>query len=127
MFDFMDEIVEIVEKLPEAAGKVAEYLAVLLIKAALVITAPAWVLPYKAWRSWQQAGQISHLEEPQKIPHCENPDCENCPFPPCEKRGGREMTNILLFIIMLLLADINGQLKKLNERQGRKDAQGNGN
>ena len=52
------------------------------------ITAPAWVLPYKAWRSWQQAGQISHLEEPQKIPHCENPDCESCPFPPCEKRGG---------------------------------------
>ena len=88
MFDFMDEIVEIVEKLPEAAGEVAEYLAVLLIKAALVITAPAWVLPYKAWRRWQQAGQISHLEEPQKIPHCENPDCENCPFPPCEKRGG---------------------------------------
>lgn len=80
MLDFMDEIVEIIEKLPEVAGEVAEYLAVLLIKAALVITAPAWVLPYKAWRSW--------LEKPQEIPHCKNPDCENCPFPPCEKRGG---------------------------------------
>lgn len=28
------------------------------------------------------------------------------------------MTNILLFIIMLLLVDIYQQIKKLNERQG---------
>ena len=35
------------------------------------------------------------------------------------------MTNILLIIVILLLADIYGQLKKLNERQGKEDAGNN--
>lgn len=35
------------------------------------------------------------------------------------------MTNILLIIAILLLADIYGQLKKINERQGREDAGNN--
>ena len=32
------------------------------------------------------------------------------------------MTNILLIIVILLLVDIYGQLKKINERQGNEDA-----
>lgn len=32
------------------------------------------------------------------------------------------MTNILLIIVILLLVDIYGQLKKINERQGEEDA-----
>ena len=32
------------------------------------------------------------------------------------------MTNILLIIAILMLADIYGQLKKINERQGKEDA-----
>lgn len=32
------------------------------------------------------------------------------------------MTNILLIIAILLLVDIYGQLKKINERQGKEDA-----
>lgn len=35
------------------------------------------------------------------------------------------MTNTLLFIVILLLTDICGQLKKINERQGKKDAGNN--
>lgn len=35
------------------------------------------------------------------------------------------MTNILLIIAILLLVDIYGQLKKLNERQGKEDAGNN--
>lgn len=35
------------------------------------------------------------------------------------------MTDILLVIAILLLVDIYGQLKKLNERQGREDAGNN--
>ena len=31
------------------------------------------------------------------------------------------MTNILLIIAILLLVDIYGQLKKINERQGKED------
>lgn len=40
-----------------------------------------------------------------------------------KERAG--MTNILLIIAILLLADIYGQLKKLNERQGKEDAGNN--
>lgn len=43
-------------------------------------------------------------------------------------RAGKEragMTNILLIIVILLLVDIYGQLKKLNERQGKEDAGNN--
>ena len=40
-----------------------------------------------------------------------------------KERAG--MTNILLIIAILLLVDIYGQLKKLNERQGKEDAGNN--
>lgn len=36
------------------------------------------------------------------------------------------MTNFLLIIVVLLLVDIYGQLKKMNERQEKEDA-GNNN
>lgn len=32
------------------------------------------------------------------------------------------MTNVLLFIAILLLLEIYGQLRKINERQDKKDA-----
>lgn len=43
-------------------------------------------------------------------------------------RAGKEragMTNFLLIIVILLLVDFYGQLKKLNERQGKEDAGNN--
>ena len=51
MFDFMDEIVEGIESFAEDCGEWAICAAEMLLKFALVITAPAWVLPYKALRS----------------------------------------------------------------------------
>lgn len=41
------------------------------------------------------------------------------------KAGYLKMTNILLIIAILLLVDIYGQLKKINERQGKEDAGNN--
>ena len=35
------------------------------------------------------------------------------------------MTNFLLIVAILLLVDIYGQLKKMNERQGKEDAGNN--
>lgn len=46
------------------------------IKAAILITTPIWILPYVILRD-RNGGE------------CEKQDCENCPFPPCEKGGRR--------------------------------------
>lgn len=40
----------------------------------------------------------------------------------CVRKERVGMTNILLIIVILLLVDIYGQLKKINERQGKEDA-----
>lgn len=37
-------------------------------------------------------------------------------------KGRERMTNVLLFIAILLLLEIYGQLRKINERQDKKDA-----
>lgn len=42
-----------------------------------------------------------------------------------EEKERAGMTNILLIIAILLLVDIYGKLKKLNERQGKEDAGNN--
>ena len=41
------------------------------------------------------------------------------------KAGCLQMTNFLLIVAILLLVDIYGQLKKMNERQGKEDAGNN--
>lgn len=41
------------------------------------------------------------------------------------RKAGARMTNIFLIIVILLLVDIYGQLKKINERQGKEDAGNN--
>ncbi len=72
MLDFMDDIVESVEEFARAAVAVAIWLLITTVKAAILITAPVWILPYKLLRD-RNGGK------------CENPDCKSCPFPPCEK------------------------------------------
>lgn len=72
MLDFMDDIVESVEEFARAAVAVAIWLLIITVKAAILITAPVWILPYKVLRD-RNGGK------------CENPDCDSCPFPPCEK------------------------------------------
>jgi hypothetical protein len=65
MLDFMDGIVEAVEEF-------AAFVLVVLAKWVILLTAPVWILPYKLLRD-------------RKGGKCENPDCNSCPFPPCEK------------------------------------------
>lgn len=72
MFDFMDEVVNAVEEFAKAAVELAAFLLVVLAKWVIVLTTPVWILPYKVLRD-RNGGK------------CENPDCDNCPFPPCEK------------------------------------------
>lgn len=50
MFEFMDDIVEAVEKFVKSATDVAVFLLICTAKLALIITAPVWVLPYVIWR-----------------------------------------------------------------------------
>ena len=72
MLDCMDDIVESIEEFARAAVAVAIWLLITTVKAAILVTAPVWILPYKLLRD-RNGGK------------CENPDCNSCPFPPCEK------------------------------------------
>lgn len=72
MLDFMDDIVESVEEFAGAAVVFAIWLLITTVKAAILITAPVWILPYKLLRD-RNGGK------------CEKPDCKSCPFPLCEK------------------------------------------
>ena len=72
MLDFMDGIVEGVEEFAEGAAEFAAFVLVVLAKWVILLTAPVWILPYKLLRD-------------RKGGKCENPDCNSCPFPPCEK------------------------------------------
>lgn len=72
MLDFMDDIVESVEEFARETVAVTIWLLITTVKAAILITAPVWILPYKLLRD-RNGGK------------CENPDCNSCPFPPCEK------------------------------------------
>lgn len=81
MIDFMDEIVEAVEEFANASVENMIIILGVVAKGAILITAPVWILPYKLIRDIMQDNNGGK---------CENPDCENCPFPPCGERGGKE-------------------------------------
>ncbi len=106
MIKFMDEIVEAVEQFVEGVGENALIILGVLAKIVILITTPAWIVPYKAirraleWRAnysyakevakmgeYAIAGFKAGLESVEK-PKCESPDCDSCPFPPCEKGEG---------------------------------------
>lgn len=72
MLDFMDDIAESTEEFARAAAAVAIWLLITTVKVAILITAPVWLLPYKMLREKNNG-------------KCEKPDCNSCPFPPCEK------------------------------------------
>ena len=50
MFEYMDGIVNAVEEFGQEAVDVAVFVTICTAKAALIITAPVWLLPYKMWR-----------------------------------------------------------------------------
>lgn len=81
MIDFMDEIVEAVEEFVSASVENAIIILGVVAKGAILLTAPAWILPYKL---------IRDIMRDTNGGKCESPDCENCPFPPCGERSGKE-------------------------------------
>ena len=50
MIKFMDEIVEAVEQYVKGAGENAIIILGIMAKIVILITVPAWILPYKAIR-----------------------------------------------------------------------------
>lgn len=72
VIEFMDEIVEAIEEFGKEAIKKLGAVLVIAAKSMIIITAPVWILPYCVLKD--RNGGI-----------CENPDCNSCPFPPCEK------------------------------------------
>lgn len=76
MFEYMDEIIESLKGFAENAVEYGAEILLFFIKAIILITTPIWVLPYVILRD-RNGGK------------CEKQDCENCPFPPCEKGDSR--------------------------------------
>ena len=81
MIDFMDEIVEAVEEYANASVENAIIILGVVAKGIILLTAPAWILPYKL---------IRDIMRDNNGGKCENQDCENCPFPPCGERRVKE-------------------------------------
>ena len=77
MIEFMDGIVEAVEQFVEGVGENALIILGILVKIVTLITAPVWILPYKL---------IRDIAQDKNGGKCESPDCDRCPFPPCEER-----------------------------------------
>ena len=56
MFEFMDGVVDALEELGQEAVDGAVYCLICVVKLALKITAPVWVLPYAIWRKGRKQG-----------------------------------------------------------------------
>lgn len=52
-----------------------------LAKAFILITTPVWILPYIL---------IRDILRDNNGGKCEKPDCDSCPFPPCQKGEGEQ-------------------------------------
>lgn len=72
----MDEIVEAVKEFAKAGVDNAAAILLIAVKIVILLTAPAWILPYAFLRDMQRNNDGGC---------CENPECDSCPFPPCEK------------------------------------------
>lgn len=106
MIEFMDGIVEAVEEFARTVAEGMIFFLGVLAKFVIIITAPAWILPYKAIRAaLERRANYSYAKKVAKMgeyvgegfraglesvekPRCESPDCERCPFPPCREREG---------------------------------------
>ena len=85
MIKFMDKITEALtgalRQYMEYAGEIAVFIFGLLAKAFILITTPAWILPYML---------IRDILRDNNGGKCESPDCDSCPFPPCQKGEGEQ-------------------------------------
>lgn len=81
MIKFMDEITEAIKQYTECVAEIAVYILGLLAKAFILITTPVWILPYMF---------IRDILRDNNGGKCEKPDCDSCPFPPCQKGEGEQ-------------------------------------
>ena len=85
MIKFMDEITEAltgaIKQYTECVAEIAVYILGLLAKAFILITTPVWILPYMLIRDMLRDNNGGK---------CESPDCDSCPFPPCQKGEGEQ-------------------------------------
>ena len=85
MIKFMDEITEVltgaVRTYMEWAGEIAIYILGLLAKGLIPLSTPVWILPYIL---------IRDILRDNNGGKCEKPDCDRCPFPPCQKGEGEQ-------------------------------------
>lgn len=81
MIEFMDDIAEAVKEFTtETVQEVAAWILITAVKGVILLTTPAWILPYMFLRD---------IMRDRNGGSCENPECDNCPFPPCEKGEAR--------------------------------------
>lgn len=81
MLEYMDEIVEAIKEFAAGVTDAATAIVIILGKTLILLTAPAWILPYVILRELLQDNNGGH---------CEKPDCINCPFPQCDERDGEK-------------------------------------
>lgn len=70
----------------------------------------------------EQKGKEQLLLGIWRTKELQKPRLQILPVSTMQGKERERMTNILLIIAILLLVDIYGQLKKINERQGKEDA-----
>lgn len=70
----------------------------------------------------EQKGKEQLLMGIWRTKELQKPRLQILPVSTMQGKERERMTNILLIIAILLLVDIYGQLKKINERQGKEDA-----
>lgn len=70
----------------------------------------------------EQKGKEQLLLGIWRTKELKKPRLQILPVSTMQGKERERMTNILLIIAILLLVDIYGQLKKINERQGKEDA-----
>lgn len=70
----------------------------------------------------EQKGKEQLLLGTWRTKELQKPRLQILPVSTMQGKERERMTNILLIIAILLLVDIYGQLKKINERQGKEDA-----
>lgn len=81
MIKFMDEITEAVEEFANAGAEILIFVLGVLAKIAILLTTPVWILPYMFIRDMLRDNNGGK---------CESPECDSCPFPPCQKGEGEQ-------------------------------------
>ena len=98
MIKFMDEIVEAVEEFVRTGVDCMVFIFGVLAKGIIIITAPAWILPYKAIRrALEWRANYSYAKEVAKMGEYAiagfKAGLESVEKPKCERQGNEDAGN----------------------------------